>query len=112
MKLLSEDINRIKQIMRLIVESEDKVVCDECKWSWKLSEGGDDPYTCHKCGHTNEVNNGEIGEQEDAGGGTAPSSPAMNKWETGITRGPANPVAVGKWSDTYQPARGKGNPLW
>ena len=29
-----------------------KVVCQECGWSWKLSEGGDDPYTCHKCGNT------------------------------------------------------------
>ena len=30
-----------------------KVTCDECGWSWKLSEGGDDPYICHKCGHNN-----------------------------------------------------------
>jgi hypothetical protein len=28
------------------------VVCDNCGWSWKLSEGGDDPFTCHKCGTT------------------------------------------------------------
>jgi tRNA(Ile2) C34 agmatinyltransferase TiaS len=31
-----------------------KVTCDECGWSWKLSEGGHDPYMCHKCGHNNE----------------------------------------------------------
>ena len=44
-----------KQIKRILefVDSE-KVVCDECGWSWKLSEGGDDPTTCHKCGHINE----------------------------------------------------------
>jgi len=30
-----------------------KVVCSECGWSWKLSEGGHDPYTCHKCGNVN-----------------------------------------------------------
>jgi tRNA(Ile2) C34 agmatinyltransferase TiaS len=36
-----------------MVDSE-KVVCDECGWSWKLSEGGNDPYICHKCGHNNE----------------------------------------------------------
>jgi tRNA(Ile2) C34 agmatinyltransferase TiaS len=36
-----------------MVDSE-KVVCDECGWSWKLSEGGDDLYICHKCGHNNE----------------------------------------------------------
>lgn len=32
----------------------DKTIkCQNCGWSWKLSEGGDDPYTCHKCGETN-----------------------------------------------------------
>ena len=30
-----------------------KVICDSCGWSWNLSEGGDDKYTCHKCGHNN-----------------------------------------------------------
>lgn len=30
-----------------------KVVCDNCGWSWELSDGGDDPYTCHKCGQDN-----------------------------------------------------------
>jgi hypothetical protein len=64
MDLLKEDISRIKEIMGLIVESEDRVTCDECEWSWKLSEGGDDPYTCHECGHTNKVKEGEIEEQE------------------------------------------------
>jgi hypothetical protein len=34
-----------------------KIVCDDCDWSWKLSEGGDDPYMCHKCGHNNEPKN-------------------------------------------------------
>ena len=31
-----------------------KVKCGECGWEWKLSEGGNDPYTCHKCGHVNK----------------------------------------------------------
>lgn len=30
-----------------------KIVCDSCGWSWKLSEGGNDPYMCHKCGTDN-----------------------------------------------------------
>lgn len=30
-----------------------KVTCDECGWSWNLSDGGDEPYVCHKCGHDN-----------------------------------------------------------
>jgi len=31
----------------------DKVVCDNCGWSWDISSGGKDPYLCHKCGHDN-----------------------------------------------------------
>jgi hypothetical protein len=29
------------------------VLCDNCGWSWNLSDGGDDKYICHKCGHDN-----------------------------------------------------------
>jgi len=30
-----------------------KIICGGCDWSWKLSEGGDKPYLCHKCGNDN-----------------------------------------------------------
>lgn len=30
-----------------------KVNCDGCGWSWKLSDGGNDKYICHKCGTDN-----------------------------------------------------------
>lgn len=30
-----------------------KVLCDECGWSWGLSDGGKDKYLCHKCGRDN-----------------------------------------------------------
>jgi len=30
-----------------------KIVCDNCGWSWKIVDGGDDLYICHKCGHDN-----------------------------------------------------------
>ena len=43
-------LNRIIEIV-----TKKKVICDKCGWSWKLSEGGDDPYICHKCWHNNEV---------------------------------------------------------
>lgn len=32
----------------------DKIICDNCGWSWKKSEGGDDLYICHMCGNNNE----------------------------------------------------------
>ena len=31
----------------------DKIKCDNCGWSWKIVDGGDDLYMCHKCGHDN-----------------------------------------------------------
>lgn len=89
MNLLSEDIDRIKELMF----NEDWIDLDDIQID-------------------NTEVDGELGEEDDAAGSTAPSSPAMNTWETGLNRGVANPVAVGKWSDLYQPQRDKGNPLW
>ena len=31
-----------------------KVECDKCGWSWKIADGGDDLFICHKCGNDNE----------------------------------------------------------
>ena len=31
----------------------DKIECDNCDWSWKIADGGDDLFICHKCGHDN-----------------------------------------------------------
>jgi transcription initiation factor TFIIIB Brf1 subunit/transcription initiation factor TFIIB len=35
-------------------KSVEKVHCSKCGWEWDLSDGGNDPYTCHKCGHVNK----------------------------------------------------------
>lgn len=51
--------------------------------------------------------------------GTSPGSadyppyPEVGHWESGVTRGPANQIAVTKWSDTVGSSltRGKANPL-
>ena len=29
------------------------VTCDKCNWQWDISDGGEHPYTCHKCGNDN-----------------------------------------------------------
>lgn len=43
------------QLKKLVEsETEDKVICDKCGWSWEKSDGGDDMYLCHKCGHNNK----------------------------------------------------------
>ena len=31
----------------------DEIVCDNCGWNWKIKDGGDDLYICHKCWHDN-----------------------------------------------------------
>lgn len=43
---------QLETIMELL--DSEKVICEECGWSWKLSDGGDDPFICHKCEHDNE----------------------------------------------------------
>lgn len=48
----------MKDLIKKIISEEiknGKVHCDKCGWSWKLSDGGKDPYTCHKCGHDNKT---------------------------------------------------------
>ncbi len=37
----------------------DKIVCDNCGWSWKIIDGGDDLFICHKCGYDNTPLNEE-----------------------------------------------------
>ena len=52
---LKSKLNIQESILREEVKSKKskKVVCSKCGWSWKLSEGGHDPYTCHECGNVN-----------------------------------------------------------
>ena len=60
----------------------------------------------------------ELGEQDAAaggastgGGGAKPPYPTVTKWESGLTRGPANQVALSKWADVVKMNRGKANTL-
>lgn len=79
--------------------------------------------------YTNE-RKGELGEQEETttsapttpstpstgGGGTTASGggkgyPAVTKWDSGVSRGPANQIGNTKWSDIVKLNRGKANPI-
>ena len=59
----------------------------------------------------------ELGEQDapaggaSAGGSAKPAYPTVTKWETGLTRGPANQIALSKWRDIVKLNRGKANTL-
>lgn len=37
--------------------------------------------------------------------------PEVGKWESGVTRGPANQIGNTKWADSIKISRGKANPL-
>ena len=30
-----------------------RVMCDNCDWSWEIEDGGKDVFICHKCDHNN-----------------------------------------------------------
>lgn len=60
----------------------------------------------------------ELGEQDApaggasaGGGGAKPPYPTVTKWETGLTRGPANQITLSKWRDVVKLNRGKANTL-
>ena len=127
MKLLKEDILRIKEIMGLNEEEMMEQGCADTKkgcirkrdggWVILNNKKGGTWRKCNSKEHCEEilqamhVGEGEIDEQED-GGESAPSGPAMDKWETGVTRGPANMLGLSgeKWETGI--SRGKGNPVW
>ena len=54
---------------------------------------------------------GEGGADGGGGGGTKPAYPTVTKWESGVTRGPANKIGLTKWRDIVKVTRGKANTL-
>lgn len=62
--------------------------------------------------YTTKKNDGELDEQDaTASGGGKPSYPTVTKWESGATRGLANPIGLTKWREVYKITRGKANTL-
>ena len=101
MRTLNEDISRLKEIMGLGESSNEP--------TYKGPEGYDESCDCYP--EDEDVVEGEIDEEDDGGGESAPSSPSMSKWDSGVQRGKGNPIETGsKWESGVQ--RGKGNPIW
>lgn len=46
---------------------------------------------------------------ETGGGGS--KYPTVTKWDSGVSRGPANQIGNTKWSDIVKITRGKANPI-
>ena len=43
---------KLKDILNELIAG-NRIQCNNCNWSWKIIDGGDDLYMCHKCGHDN-----------------------------------------------------------
>jgi len=55
-ELKDEEVEEIYNMIDTVVKevvSKDKILCDNCGWSWNIKDGGDDLYICHDCGHDN-----------------------------------------------------------
>jgi hypothetical protein len=46
-------------------ENTGEIECAECGWSWDLEDGGEAPYTCHKCGYDNSDEYDELDVEDD-----------------------------------------------
>ena len=54
-----------------------EIICDNCGWEWKIADGGDDLYICHKCGHDNnpDLEEGTCGYDTDVETGKKLNTP-------------------------------------
>jgi DNA-directed RNA polymerase subunit RPC12/RpoP len=61
---IKEDPKYYDKLAKAGLEEEKMIRCKNCGWKWKASEGGKDPYVCHKCGNDNGSNIQELNEGE------------------------------------------------
>ena len=57
-----------RQVPNCVPVNEDNnqsVECEKCGWEWDLSDGGKDPYLCHKCGHDNTDDYEELDVEDE-----------------------------------------------
>jgi DNA-directed RNA polymerase subunit RPC12/RpoP len=64
-------LTELKQLIRNTLNEaffigEDKdIKCEKCGWEWKLADGGQYPYICHKCGFDNSYFDTETIDEYD-----------------------------------------------
>jgi len=55
----------LTELLGLLNEEPEIIKCEKCGWEWKLADGGQDPYLCHKCDFDNSYRyNDEIEEYD------------------------------------------------
>jgi hypothetical protein len=75
---------------------EDKIKCDNCDWSWKIKDGGDDLYLCHKCGHDNTPKQLNEGRYDKITNDI--SSAIFNQWKQDYE----NEVDASRYNQTFE----------
>lgn len=63
----------------LLLEAKDSTIKCTCGWHWKKSDGGKDPYVCHKCGHDNTPKSFHEFAEKRLGGATKIADSAHEK---------------------------------
>jgi hypothetical protein len=74
----------------------DKIECDNCDWSWKIKDGGDDLYLCHKCGHDNTPKQLNEGRYDKITNNI--SSAIFNQWKQDYE----NEVDASRYNQTFE----------
>ena len=77
----------------------DEIECDNCGWNWKVEDGGNDLYMCHKCGHDNEPKTAGLPVIKRDGGGN------LNNNNSGQYS-----KVIEKWSGKYKKSINCSNP--
>ena len=68
-----QDVRRFNNILtaayfgKTMKEGSEEIKCKQCGWHWRLSDGGKDPYICHKCGYDNSPTQKELHTMKDDG---------------------------------------------
>lgn len=84
-----KEINRIKELMFGKKNNSESEEIDEIDLDGEMTEEGE--------------------AAASSGGGASSGYPTVTKWESGVTRGKANPIANNKWESGL--TRGKANTL-
>lgn len=115
MEKLNEDINRIKFLMNLYEEKDDIDDYFKQDYTGQLGPHDEDDMAPDGMDDDSDLPEEEMKEEEGAAGGGGSTGgggagyPTVTKWETGLTRGPSNPVTSAKRQDKV--TRGKANTL-
>ena len=71
----SHEVMPLSSLAEIVTATE--IICDNCGWEWKIVDGGDDLYICHKCGHDNnpDLEEGTCGYDTDVATGKKLDTP-------------------------------------